>query len=286
MASVDWPVLADNFEEAPSFLAELLLDAEESAASSDLSADLSAAADLLSHLRESPSDAWDDMLVPFLQRELQPVLRLPTAPAPTIGFFDLGMDSLMAVELRNRLNRALAGKYTTAVFDYPNIVALAGHLGAELKQVAGSPIPEPAGDSQLRRTERLGNASGDSIAIARMACRFPGSPNLEAFRELLETGRDAITGSRQGEGPWEGLPGDPASPEAILRRGGFIEDLDRFDNRFFRISPLEARLMAPQQRMLLETTWHALEDAEIDHETLRRSRTGFYVGWAPANTGR
>ena len=218
VASVDWPVLADNFDEAPSFLAELLLDDEESAASSDLSADLSAAADLLSQLRESSSDAWDDMLVPFLQRELQAVLRLPTAPAPAIGFFDLGMDSLMAVELRNRLNRALAGEYTvsnTAVFDYPNIVSLAGHLGGELKQVAGSPAPEPAGDSQPRRTERPVNGSGDSIAIVGMAYRFPGSPNLEAFRELLETGRDAITDGRQGEGAWEGLGGPGRACPAI-----------------------------------------------------------------------
>ena len=276
VASVDWPVLADNFGEAPSFLAELLLDEEGSAAPSDTSAP----ADLLSQLRESPPDAWDDILVPFLQRELQAVLRLPTAPVPTVGFFDLGMDSLMAVELRNRLNRTLAAEYTvsnTAVFDYPNILALAAHLGTELEQVFGSPAPDPVEDSHLRRTERLANTSEDSVAIVGMACRFPGSPNLGAFWDLLETSRDAITDGRQGEGPWEGLPGDPAAQEAIFRRGGFIEDLDRFDNRFFRISPIEARLMDPQQRMLLETTWHALEDAGIDPETLRGSRTGFYV---------
>ena len=279
VASVDWPVLADNFDEAPSFLAELLLDEEESAAPSDLSA----ASDLLSHLRESPSDAWADILVPFLQRELQAVLRLSAVPAPTVGFFDLGMDSLMAVELRNRLNRTLAGEYTvsnTAVFDYPNIVALAAHLGTELEHVVRSPAPGPVVASPIRGTERPVDTSSDSTAIVGMACRFPGSPNLEAFWDLLETGRHAITDGRQGEGPWEGLPGDPAAQEAIFRRGGFIgfiEDLDRFDNRFFRISPIEARLMDPQQRMLLETTWHALEDAGIDLETLRGSRTGFYV---------
>ena len=277
VASVDWPVLVDNFEGATSFLAELLLDEEESAASSDISA----AADLLSQLKESPADAWDDILVPFLQRELQTVLRMPTAPAPTVGFFDLGMDSLMSVELRNRLNRTLAGEYTvsnTAVFDYPNVVALAGHLGAELKPALGSSAPEPVEAVRLRRTESPVNTSGDSIAIVGMACRFPGSSNLGAFWDLLESGRHAVTDGRREDGPWEGLPGDPAAQDAIFRRGGFIEDLDRFDNRFFRISPLEARLMDPQQRMLLETTWHALEDAGIDPETLRRSRTGFYVG--------
>ena len=71
------------------------------------------------------------MLVAFLQREVQAVLRLPSAPSPSVGFSDLGMDSLMSVELRNRLNQTLAGEFvvsTTAVFDYPNNIAgLARH---------------------------------------------------------------------------------------------------------------------------------------------------------------
>ena len=61
-------------------------------------------------------------------------------------------------------------------------------------------------------------------------------------------------------------------------RGAFVDDIDWFDSRFFRISPVEARMMDPQQRMLLETSWEALEDAGIDAEGLRGSQTGVYAG--------
>ena len=60
--------------------------------------------------------------------------------------------------------------------------------------------------------------------------------------------------------------------------GAFIERIDRFDSRFFRISPIEAKGMDPKQRMLLETTWHALEDAGMDADRLRGSPTGVYMG--------
>ncbi len=276
VAAVDWPALAENFEEPPPFLSELLPGEDDG--DQTLAGD---GVDFLSQLKATPQEAWEQVLVPFLQRELQAVLRMPTAPAPNVGFFDLGMDSLMSVELRNRLNRTLAGEYVvsnTAVFDYPNIAALAGHLGAELSPVLGSAVVEAAAVPGLRRPQLIVNTDEDAIAIVGMACRFPGAPDLESFWGLLENGIDAITDGRPVGGPWSGVTGDPDGEEEIFRRGGFLEDLDRFDNRFFRISPLEARMMDPQQRLLLETTWHALEDAGVDPESLRGSRTGVYAG--------
>ncbi len=276
VASMDWPALATNFEEPPPFLAELLPREDEADQTSPEDT-----TDLVSQLKAMPQDAWEQALVPFLQRELQAVLRMPTAPAPNVGFFDLGMDSLMSVELRNRLNRVLAGEYVvsnTAVFDYPNIAALAGHLAAELGPALGTPVVQSTAAPEPKRPEPPVPSDEDAIAIVGMACRFPGAPDLESFWDLLSSGRHAITEGRQAAGPWEGVIGDPDAREAIFRRGGFIEDLDKFDNRFFRISPIEARMMDPQQRMLLETTWHALEDAGLDPESLRGSRTGVFAG--------
>ena len=127
--SMDWSVFAEAVEERPPLLEDLLAAATEAEADGPASAE-----DLISSLPEAP-EAREELLVSFLQQELQAVLRLPSAPESTVGFFDLGMDSLMAVELRNRLNRAFADQYVvpnTVVFDYPDIASLARHLAGEL----------------------------------------------------------------------------------------------------------------------------------------------------------
>jgi acyl transferase domain-containing protein len=101
---------------------------------------------------------------------------------------------------------------------------------------------------------------------------------MDAYWELMESGNSAITEGRQDGGNWVGTVGDPDAKAVEARFGAFVEGIDRFDSRFFRISPLEAKLMDPQQRMLLETTWQAVEDAGIPPDSLRGSRTGVYAG--------
>ena len=276
VTAVDWPVRAASFAQPPTFLEELLLEEKTSGAESDTAG----TTDLLTQLRQQVGD-WDSLIVPFVQRELQAVLRMPTAPAPNVGFFDLGMDSLMSVELRNRLNRALAGEYVvsnTAVFDYPNIGALANHLGEELRQALGSASPEPAAKPARKESERASSTDDNAIAIVGMACRFPQAKNLAEYWQLLEAGTDAVTDGRQAGGPWDGAVGDPSAGDLTSRRGAFVDDIEWFDSRFFRIAPIEARLMDPRQRMMLEISWEALEDAGINPERLRGSYTGVYVG--------
>ena len=120
----------------------------------------------------------------------------------------------------------------------------------------------------------------EAIAVIGMACRFPGAPTLDAFWQLLTRGGNAVQ---------EGVPGSGVGRMAELfptadvqndacRFCAFIDDIDKFDAAFFRISPVEAELLDPQQRIMLETSWQALEDAGIDPERLRGSRTGVYAG--------
>ena len=123
---------------------------------------------------------------------------------------------------------------------------------------------------------------GDRIAIVGMACRFPGAPDLAAFWRQLEAGVDAVTEGRRDAGSWSGVSGDPALEDSFARRGGFVAGIDRFDARFFGIPPIGARTMDPQQRMLLETSWQALDDAGIDPDRLRGTRTGVITGIAPS----
>ena len=275
--AADWSSYGESLEYRMPLLEDLLSTISEDEADSPALAD-----DLMSRLAETPAAEREALLVSFLQQELQAVLRLPTAPEPTVGFFDLGMDSLMAVELRNRLNRAFADEYVvpnTVVFDYPDIARLANHLIEELGEVstASTPPPqvqpEPEPQTEVQRED-------NGIAIVGMACRFPGAPDLSAFWQQLEAGADAVTDGRRDSGSWNALAKDLPPEYAAYRRGGFVEGIDQFDARFFRISPIEARMMDPRQRMMLETTWQALEDAGMDPDELKGSRTGLYAGIA------
>ena len=275
----DWVAFGESLETRPPLLEDVLSDG------ADEGNDGASAEDLLSQLRQAPAATREEVLASFLQSEVKAVLRLPSTPVPTVGFFDLGMDSLMAVELRNRLNRAFAGAYTasnTVVFDYPDITALAAHLAGELAEVVGAGTapaaqPDPAPSPAVRRND---GGSADAIAIVGMACRFPGAPDLPAFWQQLEAGTDAVTDERREPEPWQDFVENLPARYGAYRRAGFVAGIDEFDAKFFRISPIEARLMDPQQRMLLETTWQALEDAGIDPDELRGSRSGVYAGVA------
>ena len=122
--------------------------------------------------------------------------------------------------------------------------------------------------------------SAQPIAIVGMACRFPGASNISAFWRLLAAGQNAVSEGDPGSGigRWGQLFPDDTVQNESCRYGAFVDDIDLFDDAFFRISPVEAELLDPQQRMMLETSWEALEDAGIDPEGLKESRTGVYTG--------
>ncbi|WP_456340242.1 type I polyketide synthase, partial [Streptomyces europaeiscabiei] len=133
-------------------------------------------------------------------------------------------------------------------------------------------LQKRAADLEAQRTE--------PIAVVSMACRLPGGIGTpEAFWDLLSRGGDAVGGLPK---RWEGLDLYDPDPEAMgksyAREGGFIDDIEGFDAEFFGISPREAQSMDPQQRIVLETAWEALERAGIRPGTLNESRTGVYLG--------
>ena len=120
----------------------------------------------------------------------------------------------------------------------------------------------------------------EPIAIVGMACKFPGAPDLASFWRLLQAGGNAVTEGvpGSGEGRLGTIINDPDVRSEACRYGAFVEDIEQFDASFFRISPVEADLLDPQQRMMLETSWLALEDAGIDPASLKGTRTGVYTG--------
>jgi acyl transferase domain-containing protein/thioesterase domain-containing protein len=110
-----------------------------------------------------------------------------------------------------------------------------------------------------------------------MSCRLPGAQDPDAYWELLREGRDAIVETPPERWSLYGLPGPDVATRG-LEHGGYLDRVDAFDAGFFGISPREAATMDPQQRLMLELAWEALEDAGIPPDKLDGDETGVYVG--------
>ena len=115
------------------------------------------------------------------------------------------------------------------------------------------------------------NPPAEPIAVVGMACRFPGAPSISAFWDLLESGGNAVSEILPGSGNprVDDLFSNTPNPPGACRYCSYVDDIDQFDAGFFRISPVEARFLDPQQRMMLETSWQALEDAGINPDQLK-----------------
>ena len=128
---------------------------------------------------------------------------------------------------------------------------------------------------QLKAKVRsLESAASEPIAIIGAGCRFPGGTNdLDSYWSLLQQGREVVTEIPASR--WERM-GYKDIPSGW--RAGLVEGLDTFDARFFGVSAREATTMDPQQRMVLEVAWEALENAGQAPDHLTGSRTGVFLG--------
>ncbi|MFC4537063.1 type I polyketide synthase, partial [Sphaerisporangium dianthi] len=219
--------------------------------------------------------ARESAVVALVRTQVAEVLGHSDEAAVDVGrtFSELGFDSLMAVELRDRLvavsGLRLGGPVT---YDHPTPALLAAHICAGLTGAEPTPVTTTTAPVQ----------PDDQIAIVGMACRYPGgvaSPG--ELWDLVSAGGDAITGFPLDRGWDVDALYDPEMTESgrsYVRTGGFLHDAADFDAGLFGVSPREALAMDPQQRLLLEVSWEVVERAGIDAASLKGSLTGVFIG--------
>lgn len=185
----------------------------------------------------------------------------PTTPLETYG-----LASRDAVILSGELEKLLGRRVDpTVAYQYPTIAALAKALLTQERVVP--------------KVERREATSSHDIAIVGSAGRFPGARNTDEFWQMLIDGRSAT--SPLPAMRWDEYLGDPVVRTKMAEEntdGGYMDGIASFDHEFFGVSPLEAQNMDPQQRIMLEVAWEALEDAGLAPSELRGEPVGVFVG--------
>ncbi|MFE9722738.1 SDR family NAD(P)-dependent oxidoreductase [Streptomyces sp. NPDC005794] len=204
-----------------------------------------------------------------------------------------GIDSIMAMNLTNRLEKVFGSLSKTLFYEYQSISALSGYfLGAHrprLAELLAAEAQEPTGTpadgvtsrgrtrsgrttrpAAVRRSRREPEGRDTEIAVVGLAGRYPQARNIREFWRNLAEGRDSITevpADRWDHGPYFD-PDKNAPGKTYTKWGGFLDGVDRFDSLFFNIAPREAAFMDPQERLFLECVHETLEDAGYTRETL------------------
>jgi polyketide synthase PksL len=236
----------------------------------------------------------------YLIDQLSSLLKIPShevdAKAPLEKY---GMDSVLAMKLTSQLERTFGSLSKTLFFEYQTIASLAGYLVKAFPHVVrektGVPgdggagreaVPAPVANrlsktipGKMRSAEPAAKAE-DEVAIIGVGGNYPQAKGLREFWENLRSGRDCITEIPPDR--WDhALFFDPARNQpgkTYSKWGGFLSGVDRFDALFFSISPKEAELIDPQERLFIETVWETIEDAGYSKDAIAQNRVGVYVG--------
>ncbi|MDP4536966.1 SDR family NAD(P)-dependent oxidoreductase [Alkalimonas collagenimarina] len=201
------------------------------------------------------------------------------------SFADYGVDSITGVNVVQALNEALSlTLHSTCLFDYTNITRLVDHIASQLpeKHIAQNESTDDEGaaqnqpELQSRAPASMPAASSDDdIAIVGMSGRFGKADNVSALWAALERGEDLVEPVRR----WNLAQYYPdTDPSEYCDTGALLTRIDQFDPGFFNLSPKEATYMDPQQRLFMETCWHALEDAGLSEQSLDGEAVSIYVG--------
>ncbi len=258
VARIDWARFLPLYQQAGrrAFLAEL----EREVPTAVPVTTASGKTELVERLTNAPVQQRRKLMSDFLRDAVADVTRVdPAEIRDDAGFFDLGMDSLMAVELRRRIEQGVGKQIpATLAMDHPRLSDTVDYLLGDVLALSEQTSPSAAALATA-----VTSRTDEPIAIIAVSCRFPGAPNPEAFWDLLSGGVDAIREVPEDRFDIDEFydPDPDAAGKTYTRFGGFLDGIDGFDPEFFGISPREAVWIEPQQRLMLETVWEGLERA-------------------------
>jgi amino acid adenylation domain-containing protein len=217
------------------------------------------------------------LILASLQQEVARLVGAPSASIdPDQDLGNYGLDSILVIDFISAINAQLGLSLSPAVyFEHRSLNELTGHILAQNPM-----IPAGAAPQKGRAPGPVAPADADAIAVVGMAGVFPKSPDLETLWGHLAAGRNLITEIPPERWDWREHFGDPNKDgnKTNVKWGGFIADVDKFDPKFFNLSPRDAECMDPQHRIMLETVWRTIEDAGYSPSRLSGTRTGLFVG--------
>ncbi|MCX8131980.1 MAG: SDR family NAD(P)-dependent oxidoreductase [Clostridia bacterium] len=220
---------------------------------------------------------------------------------PEGNLADYGFDSISLAEFAALLTRHYGIEITPSLFfGYPTLKKLGQYFITEHKEPIEKFYSEDAALQDVREREQVPAAAfkeqrqnncaledvnpsesvQEPIAIIGMSGRFPEARNIGEMWTILVEGREAVTEIPIERFDWRQYYGDPAKEpgKTNCKWCGTIPGVSEFDPLFFEISPMEAETMDPRQRLLLQESWKALEDAGYGSEHIRSSKIGMFVG--------
>ncbi|MBN8213866.1 MAG: polyketide synthase dehydratase domain-containing protein, partial [Xanthomonadales bacterium] len=196
-------------------------------------------------------------------------------------FMEMGLDSASLLQLQTLLEEACGKRLSTSFFfEFNTVEKVAVKLGHQdvHQPTAVRSVQPPI----LERKPAAIDIADTDIAIVGLSCRLPGGIETPAdLWNVLAEGACVIDAYPDTRGRWPSPREWPA-----IDQGGFVRGLEAFDAAFFRISPLEAQMMDPQQRMIMELAWSCFEDANVRPSDVAGSDVGVFVGASNSDYSR
>jgi len=269
---VDWRRMRMGMGgQTPAMLADLI-PARQQAGKTDSA--------LVAKLKQLADSERRSLLIKNVQETLQRILSTSEPPEIDRPLIEMGLDSLMAVEFGTELQQLLGDEFAigpTMLFDHPTIEAISEYVLGLLAGTPEEPAAVPATPASASAENE--NVQREPIAVIGMSCQFPGADDTDEFWSNLIQGVDSV--SEIPADRWDVdkfYSADRQPGRMYTRHGGFLKKISEFDARFFNISDVEACWIDPQHRLLLENTYHALEDAGICTSPLPDPRVGVFMG--------